>query len=229
MEVIMEIAEKHGLYVIEDAAQGFGARINGKPAGSFGHIGCFSMNAMKVFCSYGEAGAALTDDDQVYEKLISYRYHGTVNKEDCHTPSINGRIDTVQAAMMLVNFKYLDERIKRLREIAKYYDEHLRGVVICPPQDDSFHTYYSYNIVVENRDRFEKYLLEKGIETKIQHPILMPYHTAYKNRLPKFDLPVAERMVNRIICIPNHEKLTDPEIEYVVESIKSYRDEFGTV
>ena len=229
MDNIMNIAGKYNLFVIEDAAQGFGARLNGKPSGSFGHIGCFSMNAMKVFCSYGEAGAALTDDDAVYEKLVSYRYHGTVNKEDCHTPSINGRIDTLQAAMMLVNFKYLDQRIARLREIARIYDMHLEGVVKCPPADNSFHTYYSYNIVVENRDRFEKYLLDRGIETKIQHPILMPYHTAYRNRLTPFDIPVAEKMVKHIICIPNHEKLRDEEVEYVVKIIKAYRDEFGTV
>ena len=142
---------------------------------------------------------------------------------------LNGRIDTVQAAMMLVNFKYLDERIKRLRQIAKYFDEQLTDVVVCPPRDNSFHTYYSYNIVVKNRNRFEKYLLDKGIETKIQHPILMPYHTAYRDRLPKFNIPVAERMVERIICIPNHEKLTDEAVEYVVSTIKAYREEFGEV
>jgi len=229
MKSIMEIAEKNNLLVIEDAAQSFGAHIDGKQAGSFGNVGCFSMNAMKVLCSYGEAGAALTDDEQLYDRLISYRYHGTVNKEDCHFPGINGRIDTIQAAMMLVNFRYLDKRIKRLREIAAFYDENLKDIVFCPPQDESFHTYYSYNIVVENRDRFQKYLMDHGIETKIQHPILMPYHTAYRNRFPRFDLPVAERMVDRIICIPNHEKLTDEEVEYVVKTIRAYHEEFGKV
>ncbi|SVD26418.1 uncharacterized protein METZ01_LOCUS379272, partial [marine metagenome] len=109
MDRINEVAKKKGIFVVEDAAQSFGAKVNGTVAGAFGDTGCFSMNAMKVFCSYGEAGAIVTDDDDLYPKLISYRYNGTINKEDCHTPSINARIDTIQAAMMNVNLKYISD------------------------------------------------------------------------------------------------------------------------
>ena len=222
MSKINDIAKKHGIFVVEDACQAYGANLNGKMAGSFGVTGCFSMNAMKVFASYGEAGAVVTDDDELYEKLLSYRYNGTVNKEDCHTPGINARIDTVQAAMMNVNVKYVDNRIQRLREISQYYNEQLKDLVKCPFEDDSFHSYYSYTLLTEEREKLNKYLNEKGVETKIQHPILMPYHTAYKDKFPKYDLKVAENVVDQILCLPNHDKLSDSEVEYVVTTLKGF-------
>jgi len=222
MDRIMDIAEKHNLFVVEDAAQAFGAHLKGITTGAFGDIGCFSMNAMKVFCSYGEAGALVTDDDDLYQKLISYRYNGTINKEDCHTPSINARIDTVQAAMMNVNLNYLEKRILRIREISKFYNDNLKDLVVCPLEDDSFHTYYSYTIIPENRDDLMVHLNKNGIETKIQHPILMPYHTAYRDRFPKYQIPVAEKLVDRIICIPNHDKMSDDQVEYVTATINNF-------
>ena len=222
MDKIMRIAKKNKLFVVEDAAQAFGAKLKGTMAGSFGEIGCFSMNAMKVFCSYGEAGAMVTDNTDLYEKLVSFRYNGTINKEDCHTPSINARIDTVQAAMMNVNLRYLEKRMQRLREIAKYYNENLKNIVICPLEDDSYHIYYSYTILIENRKELMEYLQKKGIEIKIQHPILMPYHTAFRHKYPKYELPVAEKLVDQILCIPNHDKLRDEEVEYVATAIKEF-------
>lgn len=218
IEKIKGIAEQHNIFLVEDAAQAFGAHINGKVAGSFGHVSCFSMNPMKVFNSYGEAGAIVTDDERMYEKLLALRYNGTVNKEDCHYPGINGRIDTIQAAMMLVNLKYVEKKIKCRRNIAAVYSEALKNIVICPREDGSYHSYYSYTIIADKRDELKEYLLSKGIETKIQHPILMPYHTAYRY-LPKFNIPVAEHLVKKILCIPNEETLTMNEIEYIVECI----------
>ncbi|HEX6513129.1 MAG TPA: DegT/DnrJ/EryC1/StrS family aminotransferase, partial [Chloroflexota bacterium] len=110
MDAILEIARRHGLMVVEDAAQAFTASVNGRNAGSFGRVSAFSMNPMKVFGAYGEAGAVATDDPELHEKLVSLRYNGTINREDCRYPSINGRLDTLQAAMLLVNLKRLPER-----------------------------------------------------------------------------------------------------------------------
>ena len=222
MDKIMNIAKKNGIFVAEDACQAYGAHLNGTMSGSFGDVGCFSMNAMKVFCSYGEAGAVVTNSKEGYEKLLSYRYNGTVNKEDCHTPGINARIDTIQAAMMNVNLRYVEKIIQRLREISKYYNQEMKNIVECPLEDESFHTYYSYTILTERRDELIEYLQNKGIETKIQHPILMPYHTAFRDKYPKYDLPVAEKLVDQILCIPNHNKLSNLEIEYVVNSLKGF-------
>ena len=115
MNKIMEIAKKNKLFVIEDAAQAYGSNVNGKMAGSFGDTGCFSMGAMKLYSSFGEAGAILVNSYKLKEDLISLRYNGTINKEDCHVPSINARIDTIQAAMMNINAKYFSKRIERIR------------------------------------------------------------------------------------------------------------------
>jgi len=219
---IMDFASKYKIFVVEDSAQSFGAHFNNRMSGSFGHIGCFSMNPMKVFCGYGEAGAIVTDDFEVYQRLNSLRYAGTVNKEDCHYPSLNGRIDTIQAAMLLVNLRYLKENINRRREIARIYTESLKDVVVCPKEEDGYyHTYYTYTIISEKRNELKDYLARKGIETKIHHPILMPYHRAYRH-LPKFNIPVAEKLVNQILSIPNHEKLEEEEIVYIIKCIRSF-------
>lgn len=228
MDAILEVAGEHGIPVIEDAAQAFGASYRGQPVGSFGHMACFSMNPMKVFRGYGEAGAIVTNDDHLHERLVSLRYAGTINKEDCHWPSINGRLDTLQAAMLLVNLKHIEAKIEARRNVARAYDAQLDGVVQCPAEHANCqHTYYSYTIVIENRDALKAFLLAKGIETKVQHPFLMPNHTAYRGRL-EASIPVAERLVERIICIPNHEDLSEEDVTYVADSIKEFVAENGT-
>ena len=227
MEKILNIAKKNKLYVIEDSAQAYGSHLNGKMAGSFGDTGCFSMNAMKNFSAYGEAGAIVLDDEKLKDNLVSLRYNGTINKEDCHVPSINARIDTLHAALMNINAKYFEQKINRIREISLYYNDRLSEIVDCPLEDESFHTYYSYTIKTNRRTHFTSFLKENGIETKIQHPILQPFHTAYKNIHNQLYIPVAIDLVTRIVCIPNHEKLTDSQIEYVVDKIYEYNKKFS--
>ncbi len=222
MDTIMEIAGANNLYVVEDAAQAFGASRNGEVAGSMGHINCFSMNPMKIYCAYGEAGCIVTDDEKLYHDLISLRYAGTINKEDCHVPSLNGRLDTIQAAMMLVGFKYLSQKQERLQEIADFFTNCLKDIVTCPEPDGSSHAFYTYTIITPQRDELQAYLNSRDIETKIQHPLLMPHHSAYKNQFSKIKLPVANRLVKQILCIPNHEKLQQKELEYIVKTIKDF-------
>lgn len=223
MEKITQVASDNGIDIVEDAAQAFSAHINGAIAGSFGKVSSFSMNPMKVFNAYGEAGAVVTSSEELYHKLMSLRYAGTINKEDCHFPSINGRLDTIQAAMLLVSMQYLEEKISRRREIARYYSEALKDFVVCPEEEeDSFHVYYTYTIRTEQRDELKAYLDSKGIETKVQHPVLMPYHTAYRDRFSNCHLPVAERMVKEILSIPNHEDMGDNEVEYVASCIRAF-------
>jgi len=218
---LKEIASKHSVVLIEDAAQAFGAHINGAAAGSFGKIGCFSMNPMKVLGAYGEAGVTVTDEEYLYEKLLSLRYAGTINKEDCHYPSLNGKLDTIQAAMLLVNLKYVNQTIIRHREIAKQYTDRLHDVVTCPQDDGIYHVYYSYTIITDKRDELKEYLSSKSVETKIQHPILMPHQTAYKETY-QCQIPVAERLVKQILCIPNAGHLSSQEVEYIITCIRNF-------
>jgi len=216
------LAEAKGVHLVEDAAQAFGSRFDGRPAGGFGVLACFSMNPMKVLNAYGEAGAVVTDDPELHAALLRLRYAGTVDKEDCHTPSLNGRIDTVQAAMLLVELERLDAKIARLREIAARYDAALADVVTCPAaHPQCMHTYYSYTIRTPRRDALRDHLAAQGVETKIQHPILLPEHTAYRGRV-RARIPRAQQYVREILCIPNHEKLTDKDVDYVADCIRAF-------
>ena len=222
MDAICDVANEHGLIVVEDAAQAFGAKNRGRAAGSFGQVACFSMNAMKVLHSYGEAGAVVTDDETLRDKMISLRYAGTVNREDCIIPSLNFRMHTVQAAFLLVELRRLDSIIDRRRKIAANYEDLLGDVVTCPNVGAGLDpVYYTYTIQVENRDELRDFMSKNNIETKIHHPILMPYHTAYNGRFSP-DIPVAERAVQRILSIPNHENMTDDELDYVTSTILEF-------
>ena len=222
VELISQIADRHGIHLVEDAAQSFGARFNDSMAGSFGTVSAFSMNPMKVFNAYGEAGAVVTDDEKLRDRLVSLRYAGTVDREDCHFPSLNGRIDTIQAAMLLVSLEQIEDKISRRRAVAKLYGEVLGDAVVCPKEGEGyFDVYYTYTILAERRDELKRYLETKGIETKIQHPILMPYHTAYRaGQRP--EIPVAEHLVQRILCIPAHEDIERGEAEYVADCIREF-------
>ncbi len=219
---IIEIADRHGIPVIEDAAQAFGATFNGRKAGSFGKIGCFSMNPMKVFRGYGEAGAIVTNDADIAERVKSLRYNGTINKENCREASINGRLDTIQAAMLLVNLGRVDALIEARQRVAEHYTQQLSNVVGCPHEKPGHvHSYYSYTIVTEQRDALKQHLADNGVETKIQHPFLMTQHDAYRGRIVA-DIPNAERLVQRILSIPSHEDLDKDALDYVAEQIRDF-------
>jgi dTDP-4-amino-4,6-dideoxygalactose transaminase len=222
MTHIIEIAEKYKLTVLEDGAQAFGAAQGERKCGSFGALSCFSMNPMKVYNAFGEAGAVLTDEERLRNRLVALRYNGTINKQDCHYPSLNGRLDTIQAAMLLVNLNYLEEKIEKRREIAALYNEELREFAHCPEEHPgNRHIYYAYTVLVERRDDLMSHLASRGIETQIQHPLPMPYHTAYKGKF-KADIPMCKSAVTRILCLPNHEDLTKEEVHYVCKCIKEF-------
>jgi dTDP-4-amino-4,6-dideoxygalactose transaminase len=222
MSALMEMAEERGLLVIEDASQAFDARYQGRRAGGFGDIGCFSMNPMKVFAACGEAGIVVTDRQDVYEKLIILRYNGTVNREECIEVSLNGRLDTLQAAILLQRLGRVEPIIAKRREIAAWYDAQLMGVVGIPieaeGEDD---VYYTYQIRAERRDDLKAFLESRGIETKIQHPILMADQPAYR-RFARGEFPNARRWVKQILCIPAHEKLSRADVDWTAACIQEF-------
>lgn len=222
MHALMDIADRRKLLVIEDGAQAFGACLDGIRCGASGIMSCFSMNPMKVFNAYGEAGAILTNDESLRDKLNSLRYNGTINRQDCHTPSLNGRLDTIQAAMLLVSLKYLEDKIERRRAIAEAYGQSLKGVVHCPTEHPgSRDIYYAYTILADRRDELMGHLASHGIETQIQHPIPMPHHTAYKGRFQAV-IPVCEDAVSRILCLPNQEDITMEAVDYVCRCVREF-------
>lgn len=224
MDAILPIADRHGIAVIEDAAQAFGARAGSRPAGSFGRMSCFSMNPMKVFNAFGEAGLIATDDDALAEKLKVLRYGGTVDRHDCHMPSLNGRLDTIQAAMLLVNLEFLEPKIAARRAIARRYAERLGDVVRCPAEKPGHvHVFYAYSVLADRRDALMSFLGGNGIETQIQHPIPMPLHTAYRDTpAGRAKVPVCDQVAARILALPNQEDLTVAEQDYVCAKVREF-------
>ncbi len=225
MASIKTVAERHGLVVIEDASQAFGAANEAGRAGGFGDAAAFSLNPMKVFPGFGEVGAVLVNDAAVCERIKAMRYLGTVNKEVCVEPSLNYKIDTIQAAMMLVSFETVDPAIDRRLEIARRYHMRLEGLVGCPEpprsSSDRRSVFFDYTVTASQRTELRRALEEKGIEVKVRHPLLMsqqPAHRRYHAR----PLPNAERLVKRILSLPIHEKLTDDQVEYVIEQVQAF-------
>lgn len=222
MSELGRIAEQHGVLLVEDAAQAFGALHQGRPVGSFGDIACFSMNPMKVLAACGEAGMIVTDRPEIYERLVSLRYNGTVNREVCIEPSRNSRLDTLQAAILLARLGRLDDLIQQRRQIAAWYEEQLSEVVEVPRENNGDRdVYYTYTVRADRRDELKAYLETQGIETKIQHPLLMPQQPAYRDKA-RGHFPKAEQQVQRILCIPGHEKLSRSEVSYVSDHIRRF-------
>jgi len=228
MPAIRAIAARHGLRVVEDAAQAFGAADGNGRAGGLGDASAFSLNPMKVFPGYGEVGAVLVNDAEADERMRALRYLGTVNKEVCVEAGLNFKIDTIQAAMMLISFEKVDPALDRRIAIASRYNQGLREVVGCPPPPESptdrRSVFFDYTVTTPHRPELRRFLEERGIEAKIRHPLLLPQHPAYQ----QFDtrpLPNAERLVKEIISLPIHEKLTDSQVDYVIDAVTAFHQQ----
>lgn len=222
MAPIMEIAERLGLLVVEDAAQAAGAVYGGRPAGSFGDASAFSFNPMKVFGAFGEAGMVTTRRAEVRDRIQSLRYLGTINKETCIMPELNHKMDSLQAAMLSVVMNDLDRTIARRIELARHYHELLDGAVICPAVNDTGRSvHFDFTIQADRRDSLRDALLAAGIEVKVKHAPLMCDQPAYRH-LPRFDVPRARAAVDRILTLPLHAKMTVADVEIVAGEVRRF-------
>ena len=194
-----QIAKEHILVIIEDAAQALGAKRKNYKAGSLGDIAAFSLNPMKVFPGYGEAGALLTDDDEVAEKARVLRYLGTERKEVCVDLSLNHKMDELQAALLLHGF-----------DLPK-----------APLDSDVSSNFFDYVIFSPRRDELRSYLHTHGVETKVKHPVLLCDHPVYKCQ-PRPTIPVADRLVGQMISLPLHEKMERSDVDYVCQVISDF-------
>ncbi len=224
MDAIMKIAKKYNLYVIEDAAQAVGAKFDGKPVGSFGDIGCFSLHPLKNLNAAGDGGLITTNDTALYEKLKKMRNHGLRNRDECEMFSFNSRLDNLQAEIINVKMKHLERWTKRRREIAEFYRKELKGVVEVPEErKNEYPVYHTFTIQAEKRDELQKYLLEKGIETKIHYPIPIHLQDAAKNLgYRKGDFPETERQAKKILSLPIYPELEKWQLELVVDKIREF-------
>jgi len=225
MKLICKIAKKYNLFVVEDSAQAFGAELEKKKAGNFSDVAAFSMNPMKCLSGYGEGGLIATNNKKIYERIKILRYAGTTSDpkklitNNCLEISLNHKMDTINAAMLLVSFKFFKEKVKKLSKIRKYYDKNL-DKKICTQKigKNEKPGVYAYPIQIKNRDKIKNFLKNKNIETKIWNDPLIPDAPAYK-KYNKNDTPNAKRVLKETLNIPFHEKLTKKQLKYVVENL----------
>ena len=227
MEKLIAIANKHDLIVIEDAAQALGATFDRKGAGSFGFTGCFSFYPAKMLGAAGDGGIAVTDDEEIAEKIRLLRDHGYQRStENILCYGYNSRLDNLQAAILDVKLKHLPEWIDRRHELASQYHQGLSDLseLKLPPQPRSndffFDVYQNYVIRAKERDRLVVHLRESGIEILISWPKPMHHHDALG--LKHFYLPKTEQISNEVLSLPMYPELSDEKVEYVIEVIRKF-------
>lgn len=220
---LKEIAEEKGIYVIEDCAEAHGAEYEGKKVGTFGDVSCFSFYANKVITT-GEGGMCLTDDEELYEKMLILRDHGmTKEKRYWHeVVGYNYRMTGLQAALGLAQLKKIDEFITRKREIARAYQELLGDLVTVqrdPPKGKSI--FWLFSILTQKRDLLKEYLYRNGIETRrFFYPVhVMPLYSGFASSL-KYD--VSLKLSSLGLNLPSYPSLSIKEIEYISTKIKEF-------
>lgn len=218
---IEEIAKKYDLLILEDAAQGFGGNIGGKRAGSFGDAAATSFFPAKPLGCYGDGGAVFTDSDDLYEKLLSVRVHGQgSDKYDNIRLGLNGRMDSIQAGVINAKLDIFEEELLERNRIAKSYSEKLKDKYIIPyVPGNYFSAWAQYSILAESskhRTDLQNKLKENGIPSAVYYPIPLHLQTAYKYLSYKAgDMPVSEKIAERIFSLPMHPYLKEEEIEKV--------------
>ncbi|MBN2789320.1 MAG: DegT/DnrJ/EryC1/StrS family aminotransferase [Candidatus Delongbacteria bacterium] len=221
MDKIMAIAVKYDLKVIEDNAQGFGAKYKGKQLGSIGHMATVSFYPAKNLGAAGDGGLILTNDDELVGKLRMIANHGQNERYKHQVVGVNSRLDSIQAAILAIKLEYLDEWNSRRRINAEKYKKALSEVAILPYEDkDNYHIYHQFSIQVKNRDELQKHLFDNNIPNAIHYPIPLHLQVAFKdNNYPAGSFPVSEKVAENIISLPMHPDLTDEEINYITEKV----------
>ena len=224
---ILPIAEKYGLFVLEDAAQGFGGALHGKRNGSFGDVSATSFFPAKPLGCYGDGGAIFTDDETLYQTMKSIRVHGSgSNRYDNIRLGMNGRMDTIQAAVVLAKLPIFEDELEKRQQVAAWYTERLKDVLIVPETNpEYFSAWAQYTLRVRedaDRDRIVEQMKAKQIPVMIYYPIPLHEQTAYKNLgYTDVSLPFCSRVAKEVFSLPMHPYLTEDEVDGICRELTS--------
>lgn len=219
---IRSIAAEYGLAVIADAAQSFGGMIGGRRVGTLADVTATSFYPTKPLGGFGDGGAILTDDDRLAETVRQIRNHGTRGSGDVAVRlGMTGRLDTLQAAVLLVGLDVFDERLESRRRIAARYRQALNGAVRTPPQIDGFSSAWAlFTIRVADRDSVRTRLADAGIETGLYYRVPLHRHPAFAGWLNgEEELPVSEQTADEVLSLPIHAGLDEQEVDHVIEAV----------
>jgi dTDP-4-amino-4,6-dideoxygalactose transaminase len=222
MDPICAIAREHRLRIVEDCAQSVGAAYKQRKTGTIGDVNAFSFYPTKNLGAYGDAGAITTDDKSIYEKLLQLRNYGQRVRYYHDTFGINSRLDEMQAAVLRVKLKYLDDWNNQRRRHAAYFREHLRSVVCLKENPYGVPVYHLFVIKASSRDGMMEYLKTRGIQSLIHYPVPIHRQKAFPGKESSDDYPAAERFANEILSIPIYPELTGEQRAKIVEIINGF-------
>jgi len=221
LDELNAIASEHGLWVIEDGAQSFGAHYNGNKSCSLTTIGTTSFFPAKPLGAYGDAGGVFTDDDDLAAQMRMLLNHGQRKRYDHAIVGMNARLDTLQAAVLKVKLKYFDKEIAARQQVADWYTEALSGTVVTPTiLGHNTSTWAQYTIRVPNRDAVREHLKEKGIPTAVHYPIPLHKQDAFAGLNPSPATPVSAKAAEEVLSLPMHPFLTENEVVQVASAVK---------
>lgn len=225
MDPVMEIAKKHNLKVVEDAAQAHGATYKGKKAGALGDIAAFSFYPGKNLGAMGDAGCVTTNDRLLAERVRKLGNYGSIEKYNHEMKGVNSRLDEMQAAILDVKLKYLDKWNERRNYIANRYLTEIKNDLVTLPyvNENNYHVWHLFVIRINNRDKFQEYLKGLGISTLIHYPKAIHQQKAYEE-LNSLDYHLATEFAKSVISLSMYYGLTDEEIEYVIQAINNYHE-----
>jgi dTDP-4-amino-4,6-dideoxygalactose transaminase len=227
MNPIMEIAKKHGLFVIEDACQAHGAEYMGRKAGNIGDIGCFSFYPSKNLGAYGDSGMIVTSDAKISEKMRMIRNYGQPEKYQSDFIGVNSRLDEVQATILRTKLKYLDEWNNSRRRTAKRYNELLSDAndIITPKEEEyANHVYHLYVIRCKARDKLKRFLLENGVQSQNHYPVPVHKQEAYLKLGFDEHLPLTEAVCKEVLSLPMHPWLKEEELGYISDLVIKFSE-----
>jgi UDP-2-acetamido-2-deoxy-ribo-hexuluronate aminotransferase len=233
MEAIMQIAEKHDLFVIEDNAQAIGADYTfaddtTKKTGTIGHIGCTSFFPSKNLGCYGDGGAIFTDDDDLANKMRMIANHGQAKKYYHSVIGVNSRLDSLQAAVLNVKLKKLDDYCAARQKVAEVYDKvfvEVEELQTPARQPNSTHVFHQYTLQVKNGQRkyLQKHLEEKGIPSMIYYPVPLYRQEAFKEFVaPDFVLPITEKLCDSVLSLPVHTEMDEETLYFIADNVKEF-------
>lgn len=223
IEKIIKIAKKYKLRVIEDACQAHGTTYKLKMVGTFGDIGVFSFYPGKNLGCYGDGGAMVTNDKELYKKMLLIRNYGQTVKYYHDTIGLNSRLDEIQAAILDIKLKYLDNWNERRNVIAERYNNSLKNVKTQKIINNGISNYHVFTILVKNRESLIKKLEENGIHTIIHYPIPIHLQKCFElSRYKQNSFPVAEKIANQILSIPIYPEITTDQVDHITENVLRY-------
>ncbi|MFJ1322707.1 DegT/DnrJ/EryC1/StrS family aminotransferase [Capnocytophaga canis] len=233
MEKLLKFAEKHRLYVVEDNAQAIGSDYyfsdgSTQKTGTIGHIGCTSFFPSKNLGCYGDGGALMTNSDELAKKIKMIANHGQEKKYYHKVLGCNSRLDTIQAEILKVKLRYLDQYSEARNKMASFYDENLKDIAaIEVPKRVAYsnHVFHQYTLKIKNekRDALQKHLLEKGIPSMIYYPLPLYKQEAFSQYVDEdFSLPVTEDLCSQVLSLPIHTEYNQEVLDFIVSEIKSF-------